>query len=200
MTDIKRITVAISGASGAPYAVRLIQVLVEKKCKVHLTISRPAVMVLRHEMDISIDLRNFSLKSLIGKTSNLVTYHHCEDITASIASGTFPIDAMVVIPCSMSTLAGVASGIANNLILRAAEVTLKERRPLILVPRETPLGVIEIENMLRAAKAGACILPAMPAFYQGPKTVNDMVGFVVGKVLNQLRIKHELFSRWGDNT
>jgi 4-hydroxy-3-polyprenylbenzoate decarboxylase len=103
---------------------------------------------------------------------------------------------MVIIPCSMSTLAGVASGLGNNLILRAADVTLKERRPLILVPRETPIGTIALENMLKAARAGACVLPAMPAFYQGPKSVDDMVDFVVGKVLNQLGVKHDLFGRW----
>ncbi|RJP66782.1 MAG: UbiX family flavin prenyltransferase [Candidatus Abyssobacteria bacterium SURF_17] len=193
---MQNIIVAISGASGAPYAVRLLQILVEKQCKVHLTISRSAALVLNHEMDIKVDLRKFSAKSLIGKATKQISYHYYDDITAPIASGTFPVDAMVIIPCSMSTLAGVASGLGTNLILRAAEVTLKERRPLILVPRETPLGVIEIENMLRAARAGACILPAMPAFYQGPKTLNDMVDFVVGKVLNQLRIPHELFRKW----
>lgn len=191
------IIVAISGASGAPYAVRLVQILVEKKCKVHLTISRPAAIVLKHEMDIDVDLRNFSAKSLIGKATKQIRYHHYDDISAPIASGTFPADGMVIIPCSMSTLAGVASGLGNNLILRAADVTLKERRSLILVPRETPLGTIAIENMLRVSRAGACVLPAMPAFYQGPQTVGDMVDFVVGKVLNQLRVPHDLFPRWG---
>ncbi len=194
---MKRITVAISGASGAPYAVRLLQVLVDKGCRVHLTISEPAALVLKHEMDIVVDLERFSAESLIGRKTKRISYHHCNDISAPIASGTFPVDAMVIIPCSMSTLAGVAAGLGNNLILRAADVTLKEKRPLILVPRETPVGMIALENMLKVARAGACVLPAMPAFYQGPKKVDDMIDFIVEKVLNQLGVRHELFPNWG---
>lgn len=191
-----RITVAISGASGAAYAVRLLHVLLEKQVKTHLTISKPAALVLKQELKLDIDLHHFSVEHLLGRNSSLVSYYHYEDISAPIASGTVPVDAMVVIPCSMSTLAGIAAGLGTNLILRAAEVTLKERRPLILVPRETPVGVIELENMLRAARAGACILPASPAFYHNPQTINDMVDFLVGKVLNQLGIEHDFF-RWG---
>lgn len=194
---MKRIIVAMSGASGAPYAVKLLQVLVDKGCRVHLTISEPAALVLKHEMDIVVDLQRFSAQALIGRRTKRISYHHYNDISAPIASGTFPVDAMVIIPCSMSTLAGVAAGLGNNLILRAADVTLKEKRPLILVPRETPVGMIALENMLKAARAGACVLPAMPAFYQGPKTVDDMVDFIVGKVLNQLGVRHELFPNWG---
>jgi len=187
----------MSGASGIPYAIRLLNLLVEKDCKVHLTISAAAAVVLKHEMDIEIDLRGFAAESLLGRASPQVSYHHYEDISAPIASGTAPVDAMVIIPCSMSTLAGVASGLGSNLILRAADVTLKERRTLVLVPRETPLGVIALENMLRVARAGACVLPAMPAFYQKPEAIGDMVDFVVGKVLDHLGIAHELFPRWG---
>jgi len=194
---MKKIIVAISGASGAPYAIRLVQVLTDQGCRVHLTISEAAALVLKHETDIAINLKRFSAETLIGKKTKHISYHYYNDITAPIASGTFPVDAMVIIPCSMSTLAGVAGGLGNNLILRAADVTLKERRLLILVPRETPVGTIALENMLKAARAGACILPAMPAFYQGPNTVDDMVDFVVGKVLNQLGVQHNLFPQYG---
>jgi 4-hydroxy-3-polyprenylbenzoate decarboxylase len=193
---MKKIIVAVSGASGVPYAVRLLQVLVDTGCLVHLTISEPAALVLKHEMDIAVNLDEFSVKHLIGQETDRIRYHHYNDIAAPIASGTFPVDAMVVIPCSMSTLAGVAAGLGNNLILRAADVTLKEKRPLVLVPRETPVGMIALENMLKAARAGACVLPAMPAFYHGPKTVDDMIDFIVGKVLNQLKIRHDLFPTW----
>ena len=193
---MKEIIVAISGASGAAYAIRLLQILVDAGCRIHLTITEPAALVLKQEMDIEVDLQDFSAVSLMCRATAQISYHHCNDISAPIASGSFPTDAMVIIPCSVSTLAGVASGMGNNLILRAAGVTLKERRPLILVPRETPVGMIDLENMLKAARAGACILPAMPAFYQGPKTVDDMIDFIVGKVLNQLRIPHDLFSPW----
>ncbi|MBI5116094.1 UbiX family flavin prenyltransferase [Candidatus Poribacteria bacterium] len=193
-----QIIVAITGASGAPYAIRLIQALVEEKLEVHVTISAAGARLLKHEMGIAVDLRNFSVKSLLGKTTTRVVYYHHDYISAPIASGTFPIDAMVVVPCSMSTLAGIAAGLGNNLILRAADVTLKERRPLILVPRETPLGLIAIENMASVTRAGACVLPAMPALYNRPKTVQEMVDFVVGKILDQLHIRHELFRRWGE--
>ena len=194
---MQEIIVAITGASGTQYAIRLLQMLVDGGCRVHLTISQAGARVLKHEMDIRIDLENFSATALTCRTTTQISYYHFEDISAPIASGTFPVDAMVIIPCSMSTLAGVASGLGNNLILRAADVCLKENRKLILVPRETPLGTIAIENMLRASRAGACILPAMPAFYHGPKKIDDMIDFVVGKVLDQLGVPHELFARWG---
>jgi 4-hydroxy-3-polyprenylbenzoate decarboxylase len=192
----KIVTVAISGASGGAYAIRLLHALVEKQCKIYLSISKSAALVLQHEMKFDVDLHHFSVERLLGRPAPLISYYHYEDISAPIASGTCPVDAMVIIPCSMSTLAGVASGLANTLILRAAEVTLKEKRPLILVPRETPLGIIELENMLRAAKAGACILPAAPALYHNPQTINDLLDFVVGKVLTQLGFEHDFF-HWG---
>jgi len=196
---MREIIVAITGASGAQYAIKLLQELVEKGCRVHLTISDAGAKLLKHEMDIDLDLNDFSPVALTCRTTAQISYHHHDDIAAPIASGTFPVDAMVIVPCSMSTLAGIASGLANNLILRAADVTLKENRRLILVPRETPLGTIALENMLRADRAGATILPAMPAFYQGPTKVEDMVDFVVGKILDQLKIEHNLFARWGSD-
>lgn len=194
---MREIIVAITGASGAQYAIRLLQALVDGGCRVHLTISEAGAKLLKHEMDIDVDLKNFSPNALTCRTTAQISYHHYEDIAAPIASGTSPIDAMVIVPCSMSTLAGVASGLANNLILRAADVTLKEGRKLILVPRETPLGTIALENMLRISRAGGCILPAMPAFYHGPKRIEDLVDFVVGKTLDRLGVEHELFPRWG---
>lgn len=196
---MKEIIVAVTGASGAQYAIKLLQALVDKGCRVHLTISEAGAKVLKHEMEIDIDLNDFSAVALTCRTTAQISYYHYDDIAAPIASGTFPVDAMVIIPCTMSTLAGVASGFADNLILRAADVTLKENRKLILVPRETPIGTIAIENMLRASRAGACILPAMPAFYQGPQKIEDLVDFVVGKALDQLGVPHDLFRRWGDN-
>jgi 4-hydroxy-3-polyprenylbenzoate decarboxylase len=194
---MREIIVAITGASGAQYAIKLLQELVDKGCHVHLTISDAGAQLLKHEMDINVDLNDFSPVALTCRTTAQISYYHFGDIAAPVASGTFPVDSMVIVPCSMSTLAGVASGLASNLILRAADVTLKESRKLILVPRETPLGTIALENMLRVARAGACVLPAMPAFYQGPKKIDDMVDFVVGKVLDQLDIEHDLFPRWG---
>ena len=192
----KRITIAISGASGAAYAVRLLEALIERECKVYLTISRPASLVLQHELGLAVDLNHFSVAQLTKLEAPRVSYYHYDDISAPIASGSFPVDAMIVVPCSMSTLAGVAAGLGTNLILRAAQVTLKERRPLILVPRETPLGLIELENMRKAARAGACILPAAPAFYHNPKTLDDIIDFMVVKALSQLGIEVGR-TRWG---
>ena len=194
---MRGIIVAITGASGARYAIRLVEALADSGRRVHLTISEAGAKLLKHEMDINIDLKDFSPATLMSGDTALISYSHFEDIAAPIASGTFPVDAMVVIPCSMSTLAGIASGSASNLILRAADVTLKEGRKLILVPRETPLGTIALENMLRLSRAGACILPAMPAFYQGPESIEDMIDFVVGKTLDRLGVEHDLFPRWG---
>ncbi len=194
---MREIIVAITGASGARYAIRLLQALVDAGCRTHLTISEAGAKLLKHEMDIDVDLKDFSPAALTCRTTAQISYYRHDDIAAPIASGTFPVDAMVIIPCSMSTLAGVASGLASNLILRAADVTLKEGRKLILVPRETPLGTIALENMLRVSRAGACVLPAAPAFYHGPKRIEDLVDFVVGKTLDRLGVEHELFPRWG---
>jgi 4-hydroxy-3-polyprenylbenzoate decarboxylase len=194
---MKEIIIAISGASGSPYAVRLLRVLLERGCRVHLTISEPAALVLRQETGIDVDLNNFSPDALVGGPTDRLRYYHHADIAAPIASGSFRTDAMAIVPCSMSTLAGVAAGLGTNLILRAADVTLKEGRRLVLVPRETPLGAIALENMLRVSRAGGCVLPAMPAFYHRPQSVDDMVDFIVGKTLDQLGVEHDLFRRWG---
>ena len=180
-----KIVVGVTGASGAQYAYSLLKNLREHD--VDLVISEDAKKVIAAETDL--DAKAF------GKLAG-ATYTN-DDTTAPPASGSHPFDAMVVIPCSMGTLGKIAWGISDNLITRAATVTMKERRKLILVPRETPLAATHLENMLRLANQGVVILPAMPGFYHEPKAVDDLVNFVVGKVLDQLGIHHALFKRWG---
>ena len=202
------LVVAMTGASGAIYATRLLQVLVSSGRRVHLTISPSGAEVLDHELGIRVDLKNLDPQRLLVSDSVIcpiddvppgeLVYHHFQDFHAGIASGSFPTGGMVVCPCSMGTLASIASGQSTNLIQRAADVHLKERRKLIVVPRETPLGSIQLENMKRLADAGAVILPAMPGFYHGPTTILDLVDFVVGRICDQLGVSHCLFKRWGE--
>ncbi len=190
--------VAITGASGMPYARRLLQVLCEKGIQVHLSISETATLVIREELGLGLDINNPDLKALIwgakGGSGDVrsIWYHKVTQLDTAIASGSFPTRGMVIVPCSMNTLSAVANGIASNLIQRAASVTLKENRKLVLVPRETPLSIISLENMLKVARAGAMVLPAMPGFYHYPKTVEDLVDFVVARILDLLQIEHEL--------
>lgn len=186
MKEILRLVVGISGGSGVIYGVRLLEVLRELKVETHLIMSTAAKETIVLETDRKIE----QVESLASKV------YAFNDIACSLASGSFPTDGMVIIPCSMKTLAGVATGYADNLLLRAAEVTLKERRPLILVPRETPLTRIHIENMLKVAGAGGIVVPAMPAFYHKPKEISDLVDHLVGKVLDLLKIEHHLYRRW----
>jgi 4-hydroxy-3-polyprenylbenzoate decarboxylase len=220
------LVVAITGASGSIYAVRLLQVLLSAEANVHLTISPAGVQVLAQELDLRIELGKFEQSQLLPDLEKLpadsrlrvllngcqrlrsrqsgtararLIYHHYQDFTAGIASGSFLTGGMVVCPCSMGTLAGLASGISSNLVHRAADVHLKERRKLIVVPREAPLGTIQLENMLRLAQAGAVILPAMPGFYQRPDGIGNLVDFVVGRICDQLGVQHELFRRWGED-
>ncbi len=201
------LVVAITGASGAAYAARLLQVLVKAGRRVHVTVSPSATQVFQLELGLTLDLRNCDLSQLLTEQSasnneqprGSLVYHHYQDFRAGIASGSFLTAGMVVCPCSMGTLASIANGLSTNLIHRAADVHLKERRKLILVPRETPLGSIQLENMKRLADVGAIILPAMPGFYHGPTTIQDLVDFVVGRICDQLGVPHELFKRWGTN-
>lgn len=203
------LVVAITGASGVIYATRLLQVLVSSGRRVHLTISPSGAEVLDHELGIRADLKNFDPQQLLVSDSVIcpvddaplgeLVYHHYQDFYAGIASGSFPTGGMVVCPCSMGTLASIASGQSTNLIQRAADVHLKERRKLIVVPRETPLGSIQLENMKRLADAGAVILPAMPGFYHGPTAILDLVDFVVARICDQLGVSHRLFKRWGES-
>ncbi len=182
-----KIAVAITGASGVQYGIRLLEVLKSyEDVESHCIISENAGQLIEMES-------NRTLKEIRKLASH---FYDEKDLTAPIASGSFELDAMVVIPCSMKTLAAIANGLADNLITRAADVCLKEGRTLILVPRETPLSLVHLENMLRAKKAGAVILPASPAFYIKPEKIDDLVDFIVGRVLDILKIKHSLYRRW----
>jgi 4-hydroxy-3-polyprenylbenzoate decarboxylase len=199
---MKNIVVAITGASGAAYAHRLLEVLLAAGCNVHLTISSAAQTVLKQELDLVVDLDDFKPKLLqlenidSGKLENL-HYHHYRNLLAPIASGSFLTDGMVICPCSSGSLSAIVHGTSSNLIHRAADVHLKERRKLVLVPRETPLSIIALDNLRRAAEAGAVILPAMPGFYHGAKTVRDLVDFIVARICDQLGIENTLIHRWG---
>ncbi len=221
---------AITGASGAVYATRLLEVLIVTGHDVHLSISETGRELLRHELNLHVDLNNFQPQSLLPDSGQLridsklqqlrslsgvstedsnvlespgdppgqIIYHHFRDFTAAIASGSFLTAGMVVCPCSGGTLSAIAQGSSTNLIARAADVHLKERRPLVLVPRETPLSAIQLENMKRCVDAGAVMLPASPGFYHGVRGVSDLVDFVVARVCDQLGIEHNLMARWGE--
>lgn len=227
----RKIVVALTGASGATYSLRLLEVLLAAGCDIHLTISAAAQSVLEQELDLSVDLENFSPAALMldsgdvlrdaklqalrftagisGDSSNVLGmgggepgalhYHHYRDYLAPIASGSFLTDGMVVCPCSSGTLSAIVHGDSMNLIHRAADVHLKERRKLVLVPRETPLSVPQLNNMKLAAEYGAVILPAMPGFYHGVKLLSDLVDFVVSRICDQLGIANSLIQRWGES-
>jgi len=196
------LVLAITGASGAVYAVRLLEVLLESGREIHLLISPSGAAVIKQELDRAVNLDRFDPRSLLSaaaaeRAEKQVLYHHYADFMAAPASGSFLTGGMVVCPCSGSTLSGIAQGSSTNLIQRAADVHLKERRKLILVPRETPLSLIHLDNMRKAAEAGAIILPAMPGWYHGVQSVQDLVDFVVARILDQLAIPHQLMQRWG---
>lgn len=193
------LVLAITGASGVIYGQRLLQVLLKTDIDVHLTISASGATVLKHEVGVDVDLDNFRVSDLIpGQAdSDRLKYYHHGDFMTPIASGAFKTRGMVVCPCSGSTLSGIATAASRNLIMRAADVHLKEKRPLILVPRETPLSLIQIENLQTTARAGATILPASPGFYHGYQSVEDLVDFVVARILDHLDIDHDLIKRWG---
>jgi len=196
------LVVAITGASGAVYSLRLLQVLVESGREVHLIISPSGAAVAKQELGLDIDLDVFDPATLLPATvaeqaSHRIHYHHYQNFLTAPASGSFLTGGMVVCPCSGSTLSGIAHGASNNLIQRAADVHVKERRKLILVPRETPLSIIQIDNMRRAAEAGAVILPAMPGWYHGVQSLQDLIDFVVARILDQLGLEHQLMRRWG---
>jgi 4-hydroxy-3-polyprenylbenzoate decarboxylase len=200
------LVVAVTGASGAAYGVRLVEVLLRAGRTVHLTVSPAGAEVIATELSraVALDAGKFDPLALLGPAAkglelSRLRYHHVRDFRAGIASGSFLTAGMAVCPCSMGTLSAVARGASENLIHRAADVHLKERRKLVLVPRETPLGLVQLRNMVAVAEAGAVVLPAMPGFYAKPQRVQDLVDFVVGRVCDQLGVEHRLVERWGSD-
>lgn len=198
----KTICLALTGASGMPYGIRLLDCLLAAGCRVQLLYSQAAQIVAKQEMALELPSRpaeaRAALLAHLQRPDAALEVYGREEWFAPVASGSNPPDAMVICPCTMSTLAAVAAGIADHLIGRAADVALKERRPLIIVPRETPLSAIHLENMLRLTRAGAVILPPAPGFYHHPRSVDDLVDFVVARILDQLQIPHTLMARWGE--
>ena len=216
------IVLGITGASGAPYAVRLLEVLLGAGRDVHLSISTAGAAVLKQELGLDVDLNNFEVAALLppedslpddsplhryrqrvaghelAPIAGLVHYHHQFDLMSPIASGSFLTARMVICPCSGGTFSAVAHAASGNLIQRAADVHLKERRKLIVVPRETPLSLLQIENLRRASEAGAVVLPASPGFYHRPDSLADLVDFVVARICDQLEVEHRLTRRWGE--
>lgn len=182
-----RLVVALSGASGAIYGVKLLQALKENNVEVHLIISRWAEKIVSHETGLNVE----SVKKLAYATYNV------EDLSAPLTSGSFPASGMIVIPCSTKTLADIANGFSHNLISRAAEVMIKEKRKLVLAPRETPLSPIHLNNMLKLAKIGVIIAPLSPPFYHKPKTIDELVEQMVGKILGFFDLTPKRFKRWG---
>jgi 4-hydroxy-3-polyprenylbenzoate decarboxylase len=196
------LVLALTGASGAAYGLHLLGVLLRAGRTVHLTLSPAACEVLEHELDRKVNPSAFRPVDLLGEESarlplDLLHYHHHRDFRAGIASGSFLTGGMVICPCSMGTVSAIAHGTSQNLIHRAADVHLKEQRKLVLVPRETPLSLVQLRNLTTCAEAGAVILPAMPAFYTRPRTLQDCLDFVVGRVCDQLGVEHGLLQRWG---
>ena len=197
------VCLAFTGASGLPYGMRLLECLLQSGVQVWLLYSQVAQVVARQEMDLTLPgsarEAQAELSARYGAAAGQLRVFGREEWFAPPASGSNPPDAMVVCPCTMGTLAAIAHGLSDNLIERAADVVLKERRNLILVPRESPFSAIHLQNMLTLAQAGACILPPNPGFYHHPQTVNELVDFVVARVLDQLRIPHQLMARWGES-
>lgn len=201
MSDKTRsIAVAITGASGALYATRTMAALMEQGCHLELVISDYGRRLLRDELGegAAVDKLTEYLLAKYGETVRKGSYtlYSNKDLGAKIASGSQDCEGMVVVPCSMKTLAGIAHGLSRNLVERAADVMLKERRTLIIVPRETPMSLPQLKNMTLCAEAGAMIMPAMPAYYQMPKTLDDLADFMAGKILAALGVPHQLYPSW----
>jgi 4-hydroxy-3-polyprenylbenzoate decarboxylase len=197
------VALAITGASGSAYGLRLLEVLLALGVRVQLLISAPGRMVIAEETDLRLPSRASEIAAILGARfaapDGALRVYGKEDWFAPVASGSNPPDAMVVCPCTTGTLAELAAGTSRTLIERAADVAIKERRPVILVVRETPFSAIHLENMLRLARAGVTIMPANPGYYHRPEEVEDLVDYMVARVLDHLGLKHELMARWGDD-
>ncbi|WP_223829707.1 UbiX family flavin prenyltransferase [Paenibacillus arenilitoris] len=195
-----RWVVGITGASGSVYGIRLIEVLLDMGHQVHLVVTEAGWRVLKEELGWETARRSAAIESRFGEAvaGGMLIFHPNADIGASIASGSFRVQGMVIAPCSMGTLASIAHGISDDLMTRAADVMMKENRKLLLVPRETPLHAVHLENMLKLSRLGVRMIPAMPAFYYKPQSMDEMVDFLVGKVLDNMDIEHDLYRRWGD--
>lgn len=198
----RTITLAITGASGAQYGLRLLQCLLAAECRVFLLISDAARVVIATETDVQLpddlELTALVLAERCGARAGQLRVLAPDDWMAPVASGSAAPTSMVICPCSMGTLAAIAHGMSNNLVERAADVALKERRQLILVPRETPYSEVHLENMLRLTRMGAMVMPASPGFYRNPQGVNDLIDFMVARLLDQLGIEQTLLPRWGE--
>lgn len=196
-----KIGLAITGASGFVYGIRVLEELAARNVLIHLTISPHAKQIAKIEQDVDVDLETGRISCIAEDVYQQVTYHHHTHVGAAPASGSYPLNAVVVAPCSMGTMGRIATGTSEDLVGRMADVALKERRRLVLVPRETPYSTIHLRNMYELSQSGAVILPASPGFYQKPQTVNDMVDFVVSRVLQQLGMEGNSLIQggWGEN-
>ncbi len=194
------IIVGVTGASGIVLGHRTVDVLTALGHRVHLILSRAALLTAQEEMGTEFATADRFLHTFSEEKRALVSCHKIGCFTASIASGSYPVDGMIVIPCSMATLAAIATGISDNLLRRAADVTLKERRRLVLVPREAPFSELHLENMLRLSRMGTVILPPVPAWYTKPQSLQDVEDFIVGRALDALGIDAGLYPRWGEET
>ena len=201
MNNPQTITLALTGASGMPYGICLLEMLLREGKQVYLLYSKVAQIVAQQEMNLALPSSAKETETFFNRLYQVpdgqLRVFGREEWFAPVASGSNPADAMVICPCTMGTMAAVAAGLSQNLIERAADVMLKEHRPLIIVPRETPFSVIHLENMLKLARSGAIILPANPGFYHHPQAVQDLVDFVAARILDHLGVKHDLIARWG---
>ncbi len=203
MSELRTITLAITGASGAQYGLRLLECLLAANCHVYLLLSRAAEIVINTETDMALPEQDLTLQQalfedLYPNAKENLTLLAKEDWFSPVASGSSSPASMVICPASGGTLSAIANGASNNLIERAADVALKERRQLILVPRETPYSQVHLENMLKLTQMGAVVLPASPGFYSKPQTLNDMIDFIVARVLDQIGLPQQLMPRWGE--
>ncbi|MDP2031744.1 MAG: flavin prenyltransferase UbiX [Thiobacillus sp.] len=202
-TPLNTVTLALSGASGMAYGLRLLECLLAADLRVNLLVSQAAHLVAKQELGVALPARACDLEAQLSDSLNTrdgqLRVYSREDWNAPVASGSNAADAMVVCPCSMGTLAAIANGMSDNLIERAADVMLKEHRKLIVVPREAPFSTLHLENMLKLSRMNAVILPANPGFYHRPQSVEDIIDFIVARILDQLGIEHALMARWGED-